>query len=133
MTRPTLPRYPFGVRRLVLLLTCAAIVAPGAGVSAKLPPALRTAARQPLAVQGLHFRAAERVTVRVTTADAVRVHVVRASMAGTFTTTFTAVTLERCSPFVITASGSRGSVASLRPRPFLDCAPITSIPTRHPS
>jgi hypothetical protein len=112
------------VRRLVLLLTCVVVVAPGAEASAKLTPALRTMSRQPLVVQGVHFRAAERVTVRVAIAGAVRVHVVRANVAGTFTTTFTAVTLERCSPFVITASGSRGSVATIRPRPFLDCNPL---------
>jgi hypothetical protein len=79
---------------------------------------------QPLAVQGVHFRSAERVTVRVATGGSVRVHVVRATAVGTFTTTFTAVVLERCSPFSMTASGSRGSVATLRPRLFLDCNPL---------
>ena len=36
----------------------------------------------------------------------------------------TAVAIERCLHFVITASGSRGSVATLRPRPFVDCNPL---------
>jgi hypothetical protein len=107
-----------------LLLACAALLVPAAASALWRPaPALRTTSSQPLAVHGLHFRAAERVTVRVAVGGSVRVHVVRASAAGTFTTTFTAVVLERCSLFSITASGSRGSVATLRPRPFVDCNP----------
>jgi hypothetical protein len=87
-------------------------------------PGLRAVTTQPLAVQGVRFRPAERVTVRVVAGGPARVHVVRANARGTFTTTFTAVTLERCTPFAITARGSRGSVAMLRPSPFRDCAPL---------
>jgi hypothetical protein len=107
----------------VLVLTCAAFVVPTATASGT--PALRTVTTRPLAVQGVRFRPAERVTVRVATGGAVRVHVVRTGGSGTFTTTFTAVELERCSPFVITARGSKGSAAVLRPSPLRDCAPIS--------
>ena len=109
----------------MLLVTCGALVVPAAaapGTSGR--PVLRKLATQPLAVRGLRFKPAERVKVRVAAAGNIRVHLVRATAAGTFTTTFTAVVLERCTPFVITASGSMGSTATLRPRPFVDCAPL---------
>jgi hypothetical protein len=113
------------VRRLVFVLACAALLVPSAVVASGLSaPALRTMSSQPLAVRGVHFRAAERVTVRVAAGESVRVHVVRATAAGTFTTTFTAVVLERCSPFVVTARGSKGSVATIRSSVFRDCAPL---------
>ena len=54
----------------------------------------------------------------------VRVHVIRATASGSFTTTFTAVTLERCAPYFVTARGARGSVAVLRSSPFRQCAPL---------
>ncbi len=108
-----------------MLFACAALLAPAGVLALGRPtPVLRTTSARPLAVQGVHFRPAERVTVRVAVGSAIRMHVVRATAAGTFTTTFTAVVLERCSPFAITASGSRGSVATLRPRPFVDCNPF---------
>jgi hypothetical protein len=79
---------------------------------------------EPLAVHGVRFRPAERITVRVAAAGSVRVHVIRATAAGSFTTTFTAVKLERCTPYLVTARGSRGSIATLRRSPFRDCAPL---------
>jgi hypothetical protein len=88
---------------------------------------LSTPAMKPVAVHGARFGPAERVTVRIAAAGAVRVHVVRATAAGTFTTVFTAVSLERCSPYFVTARGSRGSIATLRLSPFRGCAPL-----RHP-
>ena len=76
-------------------------------------------------VHGVRFRPSERVTVRVMVAGSVRVHVLRATAAGTFTTTFAAVSLERCAGYLVTARGSRGSTATLRPMPFFrDCAPL---------
>ena len=122
MHRPALPRYPDGVRRLVVLVTCAALFAP-AGLAATRP-AVQVTGTHPLALRGLHFRPAERVTVRVGAGSMVRVHVVRASATGTFTTTFTAVSLERCAPLAVVARGSKGSVATIRPSPFRDCSPL---------
>ena len=83
---------------------------------------------EPLAVHGVRFRPAERITVRVAAAGSVRIHVVRATSTGSFTTTFTAVALERCAPYFVTARGSRGSVATLRRSPFQDCSPLRSPP-----
>jgi hypothetical protein len=105
-----------------LLLTSAALLAPAALASGA--PALRAAGMRPFAVHGVGFRPAERVTVRLVADGSTRVHLVRATAAGTFTTIFTAVSLERCAPFVVTARGSRGSTATLRPSVFRDCAPV---------
>jgi hypothetical protein len=110
------------VRRLVLLLTLAALLAPAAVASGT--PLLRAVTTKPLAVQGVRFRPSERVTVRVVASGSARVHVVRATAIGTFRTTFTAISLERCVPFAVVARGSKGSVATLRPSPFRDCAPL---------
>jgi hypothetical protein len=104
-----------------LLLTLVALLAPAALASGT--PALRAVTMQPLALQGIRFRPSERVTVRVVVSGKARVHVVVATRAGTFTTTFTAVSLGRCTRYVIVASGSRGSTATLR-RIFPDCAPL---------
>jgi hypothetical protein len=93
---------------------------------------LSTPAMQPVAVHGARFRPAELVTIRIAAAGSVRVHVVRATSTGTFTTTFTAVSLGHCAPFFVTARGSRGSIATLRRSPFQDCAPLRS-PPRTPS
>ena len=108
------------MRRLALLLTLLAFIAPAALAAGV--PALRAVAMQPLSVQGVRFKPSERVTVRVVVGATTRVHVVTASAGGTFRTTFTAVSLPRCSRYVITAHGSRGSSATLR-RIFPDCAP----------
>jgi len=118
LSRATLP----GVRRLALLLTILAV--PAVPAAAASPPALRAVTMEPLAVHGVRFRPAERITVRVAAGGSVRVHVIRATASGSFTTTFTAVTLERCAPYFVTARGARGSVAVLRSSPFRQCAPL---------
>ena len=127
----TVPAHPVratlqGVRRVAVLLTLLAASAVPAAAAA--PPALRAVTMEPLAVHGVRFRPAERITVRVAAAGSVRVHLVRATSTGSFTTTFTAVALERCAPYFVTARGSRGSVATLRRSPFQDCSPLRSPP-----
>jgi len=111
-----------GVRRLALLLTLLAV--PAVPAAAASPPTLRAVTMEPLAVHGVRFRPAERISVRVAAGGSVRVHVLRATATGSFTTTFTAVKLERCAPYFVTARGSRGSVAVLRRSPFRDCSPL---------
>jgi hypothetical protein len=127
----TVPAHPVratlhGVRRFALLLTLLAASAVPAAASS--PPALRAVTMEPFALHGVRFRPAERITVRVAAAGSIRVHVVRATSTGSFTTTFTAVALERCAPYFVTARGSRGSVATLRRSPFQDCSPLRSPP-----
>ena len=127
--RVTVPTHPsratlFDVRRLALLLTVVAVSAAPAGAVGR--PTLSTLAMRPVAVHGARFHPTELVTVRMAAAGSVRVHVVRATASGTFTTTFTAVSLERCAPYFVTARGSRGSIATLRRSPFRDCSPLRS-------
>lgn len=119
--RPTNSRYRAGVRSLALLLTLLVFAPTGAAAGT---PSLQAVSTQPLDVHGVRFRPTERVIVRVVAAGSVRVHIVRATPVGTFTTRFTAVTLERCTAWVVTARGSKGSTAAIRPRRFEDCAPL---------
>ncbi|MGE5273032.1 MAG: hypothetical protein ACM3QU_04565 [Verrucomicrobiota bacterium] len=109
------------MRRLALLLTGAALLAPPAVASGAA--VLRAVGTAPLTVRGARFLPSERVTVRVLVPGPVRVHVIRASAGGTFTTTFTAVSLRRCARYVILARGSKGSSATLR-RIFPACSPL---------
>ena len=121
---PPASRYPFGMRRLGLLLTLLLVTA--ATAAAADAPTLSVVPTRPFTVHGVRFRAAERVTVRITTPDGVRTHVVRATSRGSFTTTFTAVAIDRCTQWLVTARGTLGSRTTLRPRPFVfaDCAPL---------
>jgi hypothetical protein len=98
-----------------------AVAVPAA--SAAGTPSLQAVATRPLAVHGVRFRPSERVTVTVAAAGGVRAHVVRATRSGAFTTRFTAVWLDRCARWTVTARGAAGSVAVLRPRRFVDCSP----------
>jgi len=109
------------VRRLALLLTSLALAVPAA--SAAAVPSLQSVATRPLAVHGAGFRPSERVTVTVASPGGVRVHVVRATRSGSFTTRFTAVWLDRCARWSVTARGRAGSLAVLRPGRFVDCSP----------
>jgi hypothetical protein len=49
--------------------------------------------------------------------------VLRATAAGAFFTTFSTVSISGCTAYLVTASGSAGSHATLRRRLFVDCSP----------
>ena len=100
---------------MVSLVVLAAI-ALGASASSRTTPTLRIVTRTPLVVSGLHFRAAERVTIK--TAGVTRV--VRTTPLGIFRADFGTMPTDRCS-FQITALGARGDHAMLAARAM--CAP----------
>src|SRR3954468_1648625 len=79
-------------------------------------PTLALVHRQPLVVRGTHFKAHERVAVRV---NAVRV-VVRTSALGRFLITLGVV--DRCTGGRVVATGAAGEHAVLR-LPPAECAP----------
>ncbi|MDQ2984737.1 MAG: hypothetical protein M3R70_12585 [Actinomycetota bacterium] len=84
-------------------------------------PTIRIAHRSPLVIRGRHFKAAERVTVKVVT-RATRVRRTQATPDGSFGASFGDVPADRCSSFRVRAIGSRGSVAFIKlPQPL--CAP----------
>src|SRR4051794_6452032 len=78
-------------------------------------PPLALVHREPLVVRGTHFKAHERVAVRV---NAVRV-VVRTSALGRF---FTTLGVDRCTGGRVVATGAAGEHAVLR-LPPVECAP----------
>ena len=85
-------------------------------------PTLSAVSLSPLKVRGVHFQPRERVTVRLRSEGVARSSVVRATKAGAFAVVFRGFSAERCTVYVVTARGDLGSKASLRSKPFVDCA-----------
>jgi hypothetical protein len=95
-----------------------------AGVaSAATRPELRVKSLDPMVVQGSHFRAKERVRVTVTTAAASWKRSAVATRTGTFKLEIERVPLGRCGGFSVSATGSRGSSATLKRPPLPACMP----------
>jgi hypothetical protein len=99
-----------------LLAACAAV--PGEAATARL----RLTTTTPLTVHGSGFQRHERVRV-VVRYGATYTHRVRATRSGRFTTAFGRISVDRCSGFVVTATGRHGSRATLRRPPLPACAP----------
>ena len=122
-------------KRLLALLapTLAAFTAlPAAAqthVPAKAPKAaLHARSLSPVMVEGLRFKANERVSVHVATGGKSESKVVVASDKGTFTARFS-VSVGRCGRFAIRAFGARGSSARLIPvGDWPDCVPDNGAP-----
>jgi hypothetical protein len=83
--------------------------------------ALRVASAAPLKIRGLHFRASERVVVKVIAPKGASARV-RADRTGRFGVSFPTVTYDRCSGLLVVATGARGSRATLK-RPQPACPP----------
>jgi hypothetical protein len=111
------------MHRIVLLIAVfaglAVFTGPASGRITK--PTLRIADTTPLAVQGVHFRSAERVTV-VVASNGRHAKVVRASQLGRFVVRFASVNPDVCNGFVVTATGNRGSRATYK-LPQRECPP----------
>jgi hypothetical protein len=86
---------------------------PSALVAAPPTPALSVSVRQPVAVRGTHFAPREwvRVTVLLNGSHTARAH---ASGTGAFSVTFPDLSLGPCGGLQISATGARGSVATLK-------------------
>jgi hypothetical protein len=107
----------------VLLASLAATVAAGAAARTSAAAHLRLVHVRPLVIDGTGFRARERVRVvlRQSTAE-MSTRETRATTAGSFSVTFTGVTLGRCGNFSVIAAGSAGSRATLHV-PLPACMP----------
>lgn len=106
---------------LVAILVLATIAL--ATTAAAPQPRLRIERRSPATVTGAAFRAHERVRVvlhRPGKAETRRTHT---NAHGRFSARFADVTLDRCSRYSITATGSSGSRARLVPRALPECPP----------
>jgi hypothetical protein len=99
------------MRRCALALLALVLAAPAAGATAR--PALRPVSLQPLTVQGLRFRANERVTLLLASDGLASKRVVRAGALGRFTVRYT-LRVDRCTNYTLQAIGARGSRATLQ-------------------
>ena len=107
------------------IVTGAIVIGSSAGAAGTHAPSLHLTAATPTTVHGSGFRRRERVRVTLrATPGSTLVRRVRASRAGRFTTTFPALQTGHCGPsFTITATGRRGSSATLihKLRPLPAC------------
>jgi hypothetical protein len=94
-----------------------------AGVASAAPrPAVKLTSFDPLVVQGTGFGVKERVRVTVTTPENTWRRTVVATRAGAFRAVIDLVPAGRCG-FNVRATGSRGSVATLKLPPLPACMP----------
>jgi hypothetical protein len=107
---------------LVVALSVGA-VASGAGTA---PAKMRIVDLTPVTVQGLRFRAGERVRVVLNT-DRRYVRTVRAGRGGSFATRF-AVYADACTAFNLRATGASGAVAVATRKPPPGCAALDPVP-----
>lgn len=117
-----------GVRAvLASLILAAALAAIGTAPAARMHAAkLRLIDLAPVTVQGLRFRAGERVTV-VLQVKGRYVRKLRASRNGSFVARF-ALDADRCTAFNLRAAGRSGAAAAVANKPPPDCAPIDPVP-----
>ena len=83
---------------------------------------LRLTDAQPVELSGRRFHAGERVRVTVVAGATRRSRLVRATRGGTFATTFSELSADRCSGLSAVAVGGRGSRATFKLVP-LGCPP----------
>jgi hypothetical protein len=98
-------------------------VSSGAGTA---PAKMRIVDLTPVTVQGLRFRAGERVRV-VLNANRRYVRVARAGRGGSFATRF-AVYADACAAFNLRATGASGAVAVVTRKPPPSCAALDPVP-----
>ena len=99
------------MRRVAPALLFLLLAAPAEGATAR--PALRPVSLQPLTVQGVRFRANERVTLLLASEGVASKRVVRAGALGRFTVRYT-LRVDRCTSYTLQAIGARGSRAMLQ-------------------
>ena len=86
-------------------------------------PRLRIERWSPATVTGADFRAHERVRVVLHHPGKAETRRTHTNANGRFSARFADVTLDRCSRYSITATGSSGSRARLVPRALPECPP----------
>ena len=118
------------MRRITALFAAAIaigaiMIGSSAGAAGGQAPKIHITAHSPMTVHGSGFHRRERVRVTVrSTPGSTLVRRVRANRGGTFTTTFPTLQTGHCGPsFTITATGARGSSATLthKLRPLPAC------------
>ena len=103
--------------QLVLVLGATLVAATAVSGATGTTPRKATIAvvdPDPLAIAGRGFFARERVTLRVTREGAVYRKVVTANRLGRLSAEWATLELPECTPYTVTATGARGSTASVR-------------------
>ena len=106
---------------LVAILVLATIARATTGAAPQ--PRLRIERWSPATVTGADFRAHERVRVVLHHPGKAETRRTHTNANGRFSARFADVTLDRCSRYSITATGSSGSRARLVPRALPECPP----------
>ena len=106
---------------LVAILVLATIAPATTGAAPQ--PRLRIERWSPATVTGADFRAHERVRVVLRHPGKAETRRTHTNANGRFSARFADVTLDRCSRYSITATGSSGSRARLVPRALPECPP----------
>ena len=106
---------------LVAILVLATIAPATTGAAPE--PRLRIERWSPATVTGADFRAHERVRVVLHHPGKAETRRTHTNANGRFSARFADVTLDRCSRYSITATGSSGSRARLVPRALPECPP----------
>jgi hypothetical protein len=101
---------------LAAVLVAASAAAAGRGAEAA-KPRLRVDALRPLVVVGTGFRAAETVRVTANADEGFGAKSAQAGSAGRINVRFPKLKLGRCSEYLISAKGDKGSRAALRSVP----------------
>jgi hypothetical protein len=102
-----------------LICGLAAFTAPAAATSTA-SPRLAALDLAPLTVRGLNFRTRERVRVVLRVQGEVYTRRLTATMRGRFVVRYLSVTADQCTPYIVSALGSKGSRAALKAVP--ECA-----------
>jgi hypothetical protein len=105
------------VRSVFVVVAVAALLSLGANsglATVGVAPAMHVVKLHPFTVQGLHFKPAEHVTVTLVAGK--RLTASRtANAAGTFTATFPAAVVAKCTAYTLHAVGVHGSKAAFKP------------------
>ena len=119
---PTVAIRKTGLAAGLVAILVLATIAP-ATTGATHQPRLRIERWSPATVTGADFRAHERVRVVLHHPGKAETRRTHANANGRFSARFADVTLDRCSRYSITATGSSGSRARLVRRALPECPP----------
>jgi hypothetical protein len=95
------------------LILSLALGAADARTTASVKPVLQLIQRTPLKIQGLHFKAGERVRITATTPRARQVLTTRSNRRGRLVALFRQFSAPDCLRLTVTAVGARGDRATL--------------------
>jgi hypothetical protein len=111
----------------LLVLAVGVLAAPaGAGQARQAAATLHVVRLKPFTVRGVGFKANEKVVLRLTGAGT-GTATGKATVGGTVTLTVPGAAVTACSPYVLRAVGTSGSIATLRNIVGAACKPVATV------